>query len=776
MTAANSFFGSHPDPSASSGGRMVCLDGRQLALVGSELRTEAAGGVARVVVEQRFRNIHAEPLSVSYLLPLPPDAVVSGFGFRIGERDVLGRVEAREEARAHFEEAILEGRTATLLEQERSSLFTQEIGNVPPGTLLVARVELDQRLRWLEEGAWEWRFPTVVAPRYLGAANSLPDSGRIMVDVADPEQPARLSTVQLSLRIGDSLATEGQPSSPSHDLRITAQSVDGSGALHVAFAHENHPLDRDVVVRWPVATLLPGVFLSASRGTSLGVGSDDAYGLLTVVPPLPRAAAASLPRDLIVLLDTSGSMTGEPLAQAKRVVRTLIESLGDVDRLELIEFSESVRRWKWGAVRATRAAREKALAWLAGLEASGATEMRAGILAALASLRKDAQRQVLIVTDGLIGAEESVVTEILRRLPPQTRVHALGIGSAVNRTLTGGVARAGRGVEVIVGPHEDTASAAARLLARMVSPLVTDLEISGEALREHAPAALPDLFAGAPALLALRLRPEGGSLRLRGRAAAGIWEAQLDVRPMLADLRSNAAATLYARERVEDLEARAAAGQGEAVDAQILHLGLEFQIATRLTSWVAISEEKTVDPRQPIRRERLAHMLPQGMSAEGLGLRRAPLERILSRPPSRMSLQDAGRGRAGFLHSIEDDIVECSLRSDFECASAERMLAHSSLLDLVGRIVYRSAGRLVIEIELPDPLAWAPEQALRLRLDDGRWIDAVLDAEGTTASGLVEAGRCVRLALDAGEAARTGQPVEIEFAIAGCLVRLRIGA
>jgi hypothetical protein len=121
-------------------------------------------------------------------------------------------------------------------------------------------------------------------------------------------------------------------------------------------------------------------------------------------------------------------------------------------------------------------------------------------------------------------------------------------------------------------------------------------------------------------------------------------------------------------------------------------------------------------------------------------------------------------------------MVEYSSRSDFECASADRMSADSSLLDLVGRIVYRSAGRLVIEIELPDPLAWAPEQALRLRLDDGRWVDALLDAEGTTAPGLVEAGCCVRLALDAGEAARTGQPIEIEFTIAGRLVRLRIGA
>jgi Ca-activated chloride channel homolog len=173
-----------PLPSAPpSGGRLVATDGRPLPLQGAALRAEASGGLARVVLEQRFRNPHPDPLHVTYVLPLPVDGAVSGFAFRIGERRVVGEVDRRAAARERFEEAILEGRTAALLEQDRASLFTQELGNIPPGAEVVAELTIDQRLRWLDGGAWEWRFPTVVAPRYLGADGRVPDAPRVAVDV-----------------------------------------------------------------------------------------------------------------------------------------------------------------------------------------------------------------------------------------------------------------------------------------------------------------------------------------------------------------------------------------------------------------------------------------------------------------------------------------------------------------------------------------------------------------------------------------------------------------
>ena len=463
-----------PLPSvAPSGGRLVATDGRPLSLLGAALNAEASGGLARVVLEQRFRNPHPDPLHVTYLLPLPADGAVSGFAFRIGDRRVVGEVDRRAAARERFEEALLEGRTAALLEQDRASLFTQELGNIPPGAEVVAELTIDQRLRWLDAGAWEWRFPTVVAPRYLGAEGRVPDAPRVAVDVADAPLPVR---VALSLLIRDGVSANRVPESPSHAIRAGRRD-DG---LEVGLADaEGAALDRDLVVRWPVATPAVGLALDTGRPSPGRPHGDVAYGLLTLVPPAPGEPAPAFPRDLIVLLDTSGSMSGTPLAQARAVVGALVESLGDADRLELIAFADRPRRWRARPAAATAAARTEARRWLDGLEASGATEMGQGIAEALRPLRPEAQRQVVLVTDGLIGFEGEVVAAVARDLPPGSRLHTVGVGSAVNRGLTAPAARAGRGAEVVIGLDEEPAEAARQLVARTRAPLLTDSPSKG---------------------------------------------------------------------------------------------------------------------------------------------------------------------------------------------------------------------------------------------------------------------------------------------------------
>ncbi len=625
----------------SIGGRLVAADGRALPLAGSRLDVDAAGGVARVALEQRFRNPHAEPLAVTYSLPLPADGAVSGFSFRIGDRRIVGEIDRKARARERYEQAIVEGRSAALLEQDRSSLFTQEIGNIPPGAEIIAEVIVDQRLRWLDEGAWEWRFPTVVAPRYLGEPGRVEDAARIAQDVADGPITARAA---LRCVVRDVIPQGRRPESPSHAIDV-APHEDG---VEVSLRHgAGARLDRDVVVQWPAAAQGVGASLDLGRpraGRATSAGDHAAYGLLTILPPSPEIATRPLPRDLIVLLDTSGSMGGEPLSQAVRVVSALVETLREEDQLELIEFSSAARRWRGAPVAATSAARREAIAWLRALHAAGGTEMRQGILEALRGLRPGAQRQVVLVTDGQIGFESQVVAAILERLPAASRLHTVGVGSAVNRSLTGPAARAGRGVEVVIGLGEDPERAAWRIVSRTRAPVVVELEIGGSAVIDHAPARLPDLFAGAPAMIGVSLRPEGGSLRIHGRTAAGTWEQRIDVPPVGAGEGSGAVAALYGREVVEDLETRlAAGGDRREIDASIERAGLGFQISTRLTSWVAITEEATVDPRDPLRRERMPHELPYGMSAEGLGLRPAQQAAFF---PAQAAQAFPSRGRA----------------------------------------------------------------------------------------------------------------------------------
>jgi Ca-activated chloride channel family protein len=630
-----------PLPYETSGGRLVTADGHALPLIGASLAADAKGGLVRITLEQTFRNPHDEPLRVTYSLPLPADGAVSGFAFRIGEERVVGQVDAKARARQRFEDAILEGRTAAILDQERSSLFTQEVGNVPPRTQVVCEVQIDQKLTWLPDGAWEWRFPTVVAPRYLGSPGRVADHAKVSVDVADGELPVKLA---LSLAIRDRLPENARPESPSHPMH-TGRGVDRTD---VTFGDERGvSLDRDVVVRWRVATARPGTEFDVSRPAS-GPASRSAYGLLTITPPSVDAKMKPLARDLIVLLDTSGSMSGSPLDQARSVTSALIDSLTDRDQLELIEFSNSPRRWKRAAVPATDAHRKDAQSWLSRLRASGGTEMRTGILEALATLRDESQRQVILITDGLIGFEHEVLEAIARKLPKGSRVHTVGVGSGVNRSLTMPAARAGRGVELVLGLGEDVEPFVQRLLARTNAPLLTDVEITGSAVLAVAPARLPDLYGGAPAMVSLELRPEGGEVIVRSRSADGELEDRLVVKPTLHGEGSAAVATLFAREVVEDLELNLATGANKhELDPQIERLGIDFQISTRLTSWVAVSSKQTVDPRAPRRTETMPQALPFGMSAEGVGLRAAsaPMATLAGGAPPMMSAPRAAPAR-----------------------------------------------------------------------------------------------------------------------------------
>jgi Ca-activated chloride channel homolog len=585
---------------ASAGCELVTSDGRALALVSATLRGEAQGGLGRLVLEQRFENPYSETLKVTYRMPLPADGAISGYEFTIGERVVKGTIDKKRQARERFERAIASGRTAALLEQERADIFTQQIGNIPPRQSIIARITVDQRLVWLPEGEWELRFPTVIGPRYIGSADTTEDVRATHIKVTDKPLPV---TIQIELAIRDAIVAGAKPSSPSHLIERRGDVIElKSGAR----------LDRDIVLRWPVATPTPGLSLATARAAS----GNDAYALLTIVPPAKDAKPVSVPRDLIVLLDTSGSMSGVPLDKAKQVVAMVIDSLDDHDRLELIEFSNHPRRYLGEPVVATAAAKQAAIKWVRSRVADGGTEMRAGVIEALTTLRVGAQRQVVVVTDGYVGGEHQILEALNRRLPKSCRLHVLGVGSAVNRSLATSLSRAGRGVEVIVGPDDDAERGAKRLLDRTKSPMLTNVEISGSAVLRHAPAHVPDCFERAPLVAALAIKPEGGEILVRGQLAHDTWEQRITVRPLQPGEGNHAIIALYGRERVADVEANA---MFESVDGEVEDLGLTFQIATRMTSWVAIDEVRR--EIGTTRDQVVPQELPYGTTASAFGLR-----------------------------------------------------------------------------------------------------------------------------------------------------------
>jgi Ca-activated chloride channel family protein len=632
-----------PTPtSLSAGGRLVTSDGRALPLQGAHLSAQAGGGIARVTLTQRFRNPYDQPLKVRYLLPLPSDGAVSGFAFTLGDERVVGEVADKQEARRRFQRALARGQTAAMVEQDRTSLFTQTVGNVPPGGEVVTEVIVDQPLRWLEEGAWEWRFPTVVGPRYQGAPGRVADAAKLSVPVADAPLQAGAT---LALSIADRLT--GSVESPSHPVE-----AGGEEPVEVRFDRDGAArLDRDVVVRWPVA--LPDVSATvAAARPSTAAHDGDTFALFTVAPPTD--GWTPLARDLTFLIDTSGSMGGRPLEQARRVVSAMIETLNGEDRIELIEFGSRPRRWKKSPLQATAGNKTAALKWIGKLRASGSTEMHRAVLEALKPLRPRSQRQVILITDGYIGFEQEIVRTLLNDLPDGARLHTVGVGSSVNRSLTEAAARAGRGVELIVGIDEDADRLVHRLLAKTTAPLVTDLVLEGDGVLEVAPQQLPDLYAESPALISARLAASGGEVVLRGNTAQGPFERRFQVPELERGQGSVALAKLFGREKVEDLEtALTAGGDTRELEEAVRETGLEFQIATRLTSWIAVSERITVDPDATKVAVDQPHELPHGVSAEGLGLR-AP--RSAEEKPT-IVLTDSDR-RLGTLEVTDELILE----------------------------------------------------------------------------------------------------------------------
>lgn len=623
--------------------RLVSVDGKAYPLESTQIIARAQGGFAMSTLAQVFSNPYDEPLEVVYTLPLPADGAVLAYTVKVGERVIRGEVQPREKAAKAYKEALFQGRTAGLLEQQRVDTFEQKLGNIPAKTQVEVTIDVLHPLafeliverpassRWslIECGLcsgpfdrdpaaeWTYRFPTVVGVRYHGAPGRVSDAPVLSPNRGEAGQvPVRMG---FTLSIADDM--NGFPGSESHRLEFVDQRT-------VRFA-EGEALDRDIVVRWAATTQDVGVHVSEGPGLP---GDDGRYALVTVVPP--SVMQAKFARDLIVLLDSSGSMGGEPIELAKVVVGDLLRSLEPGDHFEVLEFSNDVSPLTKGRVPFNEANLSKALEALARVQANGGTEMESALKQAMKSVSDESQRQVVLVTDGGISFEHEVVAQAASKR--NVRLHVVGVGHVPNRALTQQAAAAGRGLEVLVGSHADAAASSAKLIAGMAAPVLTQIELVGTALVGDKPKGLRDLFAGKPLTFAVELSRKGGTLTLRGDLAGQDkpWAHRIDVPGSEHGALSPSplpVGAVFGRERVAQLELEhASAGyhgyrdEGPqartGIEQLIEHVAMRHRIVSRRTSMIAISEDVTVDPRAPKRRERVAVEIPAGVSAEGLGL------------------------------------------------------------------------------------------------------------------------------------------------------------
>lgn len=722
---------------------LVSVDGRTYPLESVRVGGRAEGGIGLTRLVQRFANPHDEALEVVYAMALPADGAVIGYVMRIGEKVIRGEIEPREQAEADYRRALYEGRTAGLLDQERADTFTQRLGNVPAHTAIEVEIEVLQPLAFLAgvDGAapqWEYRFPTVVGVRYEGAPGRVGDAARL--------DAPRAGGAGIPTRAELGLLVAGAASGVvAHGHQVVCEA--GLEGTLVRFA-EGQRLDRDVVLRWDACTGEVGVRLVEGGGLE---GDDGRYGLVTIVPP--AAPAASFGRDVTILLDASGSMSGLPLELAKQVVAELLRSLEPGDRFELLAFADDVRRLTRGLVAADERGLAAGLRSLAGVQAGGATEMLHAVEEALRPLRDDAQRQVVLVTDGYIGFEAEVVGRIADRSQRGVRLHAVGIGAAPNRTLMAGAARAGRGVELLAGDEASAASAAKRLCAATARPVLTDLAFSGAGVKRCIRGAVRDVFAGQPLVLPVELGAEGGTVVVTGRLAglAEDWSAALEVPPLGASGGPPATplpiGALFGREVVAELEAGLAGGRDRGAGAvDIERAAMRHRIVSRLTSLVAIAEEPAVDPKQPRRRERLAVELPAGVSAEGVGLG-VSAARLCRLGPVGMAGLRPSRMASRAFSWVEDGAVAAESAISAAPGPEPSVPGWKEVRIGCASVVREPDGTLVVEFEVPYDGFLMPDEAAYVMRGRAFFDKVLVLADRSSPAGPHGRGMIVRLAL-----------------------------
>ncbi len=589
------------------------------------VRAEISGFLSRVVVTQQFENPFPDKIEAVYTFPLPAAAAVDDMTMKVGTRTVRGRILPKAQAQAVYAAARNSGQVASLLDQQRPNIFTQSVANILPGEKVFIEISYLETLKY-EAGTYQFVFPMVVGPRYIPGTptgkqdtgtspdtTQVPDASRITPPVAAAGTRAGHDiSLEVSLDAGVPI---DEIKAQTHEIEVDRQS---ERRARVTLRKQTEIPNKDFVLRYEVAGQKVQDALLTHRAGKGG------FFTFILQPPERVTAEDVTPKELVFVIDTSGSMQGFPLEKARETMKLAMDNLYPQDTFNLITFSGDTQILFPQPVAATKENLEKAQKFLEGRESGGGTEMMKAIKAALDPTDSQAHvRIVCFMTDGYVGNDMEIIGEIQKH--PNARVFSFGIGSSTNRFLLDKMAEEGRGEVEYVGLNEDGSAAARRFYERVRSPLLTDISIewAGLAIADVYPKRIPDLFSAKPVILTGRYTGSGKAvIKVKGKMSGREYVREIPVELPEAEGRHEVLATLWARTRIDDLMSKDWQGlqQGAAkaeVEQEITQLGLEYRLMTQYTSFVAV-EELTVTEGGVPRKVEVPVELPDGVSREGI--------------------------------------------------------------------------------------------------------------------------------------------------------------
>lgn len=595
----------------------------------TDVEITVTGLIARATVRQEFRNPSREKdawVEGIYVFPLPETAAVDHLRMHVGDRVIEGQIKERGEAKQTYERAKKEGKRTSLIEQERPNMFTTSVANIGPGETITVEIQYQETVRY-DQGRFSLRFPMVVGHRYipgtpvlvegqgpLGTGVTLdtdrvPDASRITPPVHAPGH-GPMNPVTLSVTLAPGFRID-KVESPYHPIIVLP---DPDGRRLVTLREEAVPAERDFELAWSsAATTGPSATLFTEQR------DGETYALLMLMPPTqPEASVSRSPRDLTFIIDTSGSMAGTSIEQAKASLSLALSRLTTQDRFNVIQFNNVVRSLFPGLEPVTPDSMKKAVRYAEHLVADGGTEILPAVRQALKSHQDPARlQQIVLLTDGQVGNEDELFDLLQQKLGTR-RFFTIGIGSAPNSHLMRKAAELGRGTFTYVGNVNEVKDKMDGLFRKLERPVLHNvkLDATGWTDVQTYPSTIGDLYEGEPVVFAVRAGAVPSHATLQGQLGARAWSTPVPI----ADASFRSGLSVYwARKKITALMDGAFTGSPEEeIRKAVVEVALGHHLVSKYTSLVAVDVTPARPTDKPLQERTLGTNVAHGQDYQAI--------------------------------------------------------------------------------------------------------------------------------------------------------------